>query len=96
MAKNLFWFTFGNNTSKKIKNISVSEEPKQFKQGKKTVLEKRLDFLLKKYTHDAKTTEKILGELQIYRINLTIARETKNRRSERELTKNFLNFLKNF
>lgn len=35
----------------------------------------------------------ILGELSMYRVNISIARECHDKKSEKDLTKNFINYL---
>ncbi len=63
---------------------------------KKTTLDLRVKYLLDKYKDDKETRDNILGELQIYRVNLTLAKEFNDKSTEKKLNKEIMKFLNQF
>ena len=102
MGRYSFWFAHGRyngstgNPGKTKRSPTMYGNRQTQKEEKKSSLEMRINSLLKKYENDEETKKKILGELQMYRVNLTIARDLKNTLSEKNLTKKFYEFLKQY
>lgn len=101
MGRSSFWFSHGykghdgkpNLSGRNSENHSKGQLPKN---GKTSFLEMKIKSLLEKYKNDNETKRKILDEMQMYRLNLTIARNFYDEDTEKNLTKNFIQFLKQF
>lgn len=97
-----FWFMEGLKGSGK-KPVIHNNKARNYKTNAQATKKKieliivsRLKALLLKYQDDAETTDKILGEFNMYRANLTIARDFKDKQTENELTNKFIKFLNQF
>lgn len=77
-----------NNT---LGNLSLGDDDKRCK-----TLELRIKSLLDKYKNDVDTREKILQELSMYRVNITICQELGDKKSLAKRTKEFHEFLSGF
>ena len=49
--------------------------------------------VLKKYKDDPDVCDEVVGKINLYRINLTIAKEYNHKESQKELTKGIRNYL---
>lgn len=101
MGRSSFWFAHGYKGSNRIPGNSkgsgeIYGNTQTNKRNKASFLEIRIKSLLEKYENDKDTRDNILGELQIYRLNLTLAREFHDKTAERNLTKKFIHFLNQF
>lgn len=70
---------------------SLENEDARFK-----TLELRIKFLLDKYRGDNATIEKILGELNVLRVNITIAKELGDKKAITKRLKEYNDFLNQF
>lgn len=101
MGRSSFWFSHGykgHDGKPGIfgKNFGNHSKIQLTKKGKMSFLDMRIRSLLEKYKNDHETKRKILDEMQMYRLNLTIARDFNNKNTEKNLTKKFIQFLKQF
>ena len=101
MGRSSFWFAHGyKGSNNKVSNVRGTTEMydnfKANKKSKESFLEMRIKSLLDKYKNDKETQDKILGELNLYLINITIARELNDKNTEKNLTREFMKFLNQF
>lgn len=88
-----------NRVSKKLvknKGSSKYDDSRNQKINKESFLEMKFKSLMEKYKNDHAIRETLLGELQIYRLNLTLAREFNDKDTEKQLRRNFIQFLNQF
>lgn len=57
------------------------------------IVEAKVKAALKANEAAPEVRSEILGELSMYRVNISIARECHDKKSEKDLTKNFINYL---
>lgn len=61
--------------------------------AKTTSLDDLASAVMKKYKDNPEICDEVVGRINLYRINLTIAKEYKNKESQKELTKGIRNYL---
>lgn len=97
MGQSRYWFTHGYKGSVGCKS---NDNPHSggFSQPcrKQSVLELRVNHLMEQYKYNQAVREEILGKLQMYRANITIARIYHDKKGENTLTKEFMTFLNRF
>lgn len=101
MGRSSFWFAHGYKGSNRIPGNSkgsgeIYGNPQTNKRNKASFLEMRIKSLLEKYENDKDTRDNILGEFQIYHLNLALSREFHDKKTEKNLTKKFIQFLNQF
>ena len=101
MGHSSFWFSHGykghgRNPGISGRNSKSHSKSQLTKREKMSFLEMRIRFLLEKYKNDNETKRQILDEMQIYQLNLTIAKDFNDNDIEENLTKKFIQFLKQF
>lgn len=86
-------------THNKPKNNNVKEYTPKMTPNKKRVIDDdilnlRVSVLMDRYKEDPEVIANIRGEINIFLLNLTVAREVHAKDQERKLKKEFSNYLK--
>ena len=84
---------------KRVESDYSRQPPNHKKQMLSTIkknfvsLDNLANAVLEKYNDDPLMRDEVIGKINIYRVNFTIAKECNNEKSQKELTKGIRNYL---